>query len=165
MFRFRAPAVLFRRQLVRFSSSNHRDNVKSFFTDDLFTDTEIKNFFKKYSSELEGLKPSQDILKLLSSSPVVKDIGHGVKAIDFDKQKFPAAVKPFGYGTMSHTLYERSFYPELLAQMHTLENVALVGSAGTSKSTFQYWLLYKYLQGMFTNYRADVLFFFFFFLQ
>ena len=148
MFRFRAPADLFRRQLVRFSSSKHGDNVKSFFTDDLFTDIEKKDFFDDYSSELRCLKPSQDILKLLSSSPVVTDIG-GVKAIDFDKQNFPAVWMPFGYGTMSHTLYERSFYPELLAQMHTLRNVALVGSAGTSKSTFQYWLLYKYLQGMF----------------
>ena len=104
---------------------------------------------------MEGLDPSQDILKLLSSSPVVTDIGHGVKAIDFDKQKFPAAWGPFGYEIMSHTVYERSFYPELLAQMHTCENVALIGSAGTSKSTFQYWLLYKYLQGTVTNYRAD----------
>ena len=103
----------------------------------------------------KGLDPSQDILKLLSSSPVLTDIGHGVKSIDFDKQKFRAAVKPFGYGTMSHTLYERSFYPELLAQMHTCRNVALIGSAGTSKSTFQYWLFYTYLQGTVTNYRAD----------
>jgi hypothetical protein len=134
--------------------------VKPFFTNDLLrTDTAQKYFFDDYSSELRGLDPSRDILKLLSSSPVVTDIGHGVKAIDFAKQKSPAAWKPFGYGMMSHTLYERSFYPELLAQIHTLDNVALVGSAGTSKSTFQCWLLYKYLQGMFTNYRADVSFF------
>ena len=142
--------------MMRFSSSKHSDSVKSFFTGDLFiTDTDQKDFFKRYISKLTGRDPSLDILKLLSSSPVVTDIGHGVKAIDFDKQKFPAALKPLGYGTMSHTVYERSFYPELLVQMHTCENVALIGSAGTSKSTFQYWLLYKYLQGTVTNYRAD----------
>ncbi len=157
MFRFRAATILFRRQLMRFSSSKHRDRVESLFTNDLFkTATSRRDFFDEYISKLKGLEPSVDILKLLSSSPVVTDIGHGVKAINFDKQKFDAAFKPFGYGTMSHTVYERSFYPELLAQIHTCENVALIGSAGTSKSTFQYWLLYAYLQGTaVTNYRAD----------
>ena len=138
---------------MRSSSTQHSDNVESFFTDDLFsTATAQKYFFDDYISELRCLDPSQDSLKLLSSSPVVTDIGHGVKAIDFDEQKFPAAWGPFGYEIMSHTVYERSFYPELLAQVHTCENVALIDSAGTSKSTSQYWLLYKYLQGTVTNY-------------
>ena len=141
---------------MRFRSSKHTDIVESFFPEDLFKPATLqRDFFDEYISKLKGLEPSLDILKLLSSSPVVTDIGHGVKAIDFDKQKFPAAWDPLGYEIMSHTVYERSFYPELLAQMHTCRNVALIGSAGTSKSTFQYWLFYTYLQGTVTNYRAD----------
>jgi hypothetical protein len=47
-----------------------------------------------------------------------------------------------------NVLFERDFYEDLLQSIGQENSVALIGSAGTSKSTFLFWYIYKAIQAM-----------------
>ena len=77
----------------------------------------------------------------------VEDLGYGVTAITIESNTL---IDPFEYELAPYTLYERSWYEDLLTSMYARQqlSIALIGSAGTSKSTWQFWYLYRVLQAI-----------------
>ncbi len=77
----------------------------------------------------------------------VTEIGEGVKAIEISAEDIP---EPFECEIANRVLYERSWYEQLLQAIHNRHrnHLVLMGSSGISKSTWQFWYIYRVLQAM-----------------
>jgi hypothetical protein len=87
-----------------------------------------------------------DLLKALHQPKKVEELDNNITAITISSK----LVKPFEYTVAPFTLYQRHWYEDLLASINgrTVDGLVLIGSAGTSKSTWQYWYLYRVLQAI-----------------
>jgi len=56
-----------------------------------------------------------------------------------------AKLKFFECGVQPTVLFVRKFYESLFEATRRYKNIALIGSAGTSKSTFQHYILWNYV--------------------
>jgi hypothetical protein len=79
-------------------------------------------------------------------NPIVESLEHGVKAITFNShvKLFPNAMGP-------NTLYERWWYEDLFKAFWSRGAMSdaskvLIGNPGTSKSTWQFWFLFRLVQ-------------------
>ena len=76
----------------------------------------------------------------------VEELEHKVRAISIRS----GLESPFETAIGNHILYERFWYEQLLESIlaRTVRGCALIGSAGTSKSTYQFWVIYRMLQAV-----------------
>ncbi len=101
------------------------------------------NSCSRKESALVKYSDGSDLLRALCNA-VVSDIGQGVKAIDIQSK----LLEPFECSVGTHTLFERWWYEDLLKSINNClrDKVILIGSSGTSTSTWQFWYLYRVLQ-------------------
>ena len=87
-----------------------------------------------------------DLLTALCNPEKVEHLAGNVTAITISSNN----STPFGYSIAPFTLYQRYWYEDILASINNrlLRSIALIGSAGTSKSTWQYWYIYRTLQSI-----------------
>ena len=82
------------------------------------------------------------------SDPKVEELPYGIKAITINETTAECSM---GWLNGPNTLYERWWYNDLFAALFlkgSTPSKCLIGSPGTSKSVFQYWLLYRVLRAM-----------------
>ena len=137
--------------------SMSRKEIAAFFKDDWFKNSWRREWF------LEDVKlryiPKNDLLVALSTpasitndrssqatSFWVEELEHKVRAISIRS----GLTNPFETAIGNHVLYERFWYEQLLESIlaRTVRGCALIGSAGTSKSTYQFWVIYRMLQAV-----------------
>jgi hypothetical protein len=94
--------------------------------------------YKSFSPKLD--KELTAILKGMASA-TVEDLDNGVRAIRLgDGARIGDMIS-------GGTLYERLFYPQLVSKIRTARRrVCLISNPGTGKSTFQYYLLARYVK-------------------
>lgn len=132
------------RQGTALASTNDVSFLSSFTSDMFFSNLEEKIF----KSETQGRlwKRGEDLLTALTN-PKIELLNHNITAISINSPNadlLPCAVCP-------NVLYERWWYERLFTamfQIPTSRSEVLIGSEGTSKSTFQFWLIYRLLQWM-----------------
>lgn len=115
----------------------------SWFTSDLFASDNDEFLFRHGTKDL--LWTEDDLLESFTQSNIVEILDHNVTAITIQS----ANARPFECKVSPNTLYERWWYEQLFAAIFdtkTTSSRVLIGSSGTSKSTFQFWLLYRILQ-------------------
>ncbi len=124
--------------------SDRQNAFKSALRGNWFRSNEHKLLFQKIVSSCEVVDGG-DLLRALCNG-VVTDLGNDVKALDIQSQ----LSRPFECSIGTHTLFERWWYEDLLKAIHdcVMDNVILIGSSGTSKSTWQFWYLYRVLQAI-----------------
>jgi hypothetical protein len=95
-------------------------------------------------------EPENDLLQAFAEASV-EDLGHpsNVKAI-----MLPSDVsRPLGVEIVANVQFERPFYDDLLAQVRKCrQGAAVIGSTGTSKSTWLHWLIHKAVQASIGKY-------------
>jgi hypothetical protein len=117
------------------------DEIQKLFRQDLFKSPNYFHHFMKM--ELIFDLAGTYLLEGMSESNR-EIIGEGVTAIILDKD---VSVEP---GALAQSeIYERDFYESLFSSIRKASyGVCLVGSTGTSKSTYQFWLLNRYIQAV-----------------
>mmetsp|Transcript_18934 Transcript_18934/g.17179 ORF Transcript_18934/g.17179 Transcript_18934/m.17179 type:complete len:545 (+) Transcript_18934:59-1693(+) len=108
------------------------------------------NLIKQYVDDIDAFdnikgdikydKESSQLLKDLSESTKIQLL-HGVNAIMLGNN----GVLPFDDSYCANTIFERSFYSDLLKCLNENNNRILIGNPGTSKSMFQYYYLVRLL--------------------
>lgn len=134
------------------NSADHAD-----FKDEWFVSPkERKSFLRKYEPELnddndllEALcTPADKVVEDKNCTPCfkVENLDYGVRAISIQSQ----LEDPFECQVGFDTLFERIWYNSLLdsIQQRGKRSCVLIGSAGTSKSTYQFWYLFRVLQAI-----------------
>eukprot|EP01031_Cornospumella_fuschlensis_P029670 gene29670-35814_t len=142
------PVSIRGRQLT----SQQASSLEPLLEGDFFKNNSTKRKFKDLVIKHDVSRDDEygALLKALANPSRVEQLPHGVKAISLDKSQLGVLTRPFGIeGVGSRVLFERSFYSDLLATACGQEiGVALIGSAGTSKSTWLYWYVYKVVQAI-----------------
>jgi hypothetical protein len=105
-------------------------------------DAVLPDMCESYESAKPRINKSlTGLLKGLACS-TVDVVGEGVRAIRIGND----ASFLVGDGLAGNTIYERSFYPQLVSAIRGLSlRVILISNPGTGKSVFQYYLLARYL--------------------
>jgi len=108
------------------------------------------NLIKQYVDDIDAFdnikgdikydKESSQLLKDLSESTKIPLL-HGVNAIMLGNN----GVLPFDDSYCANTIFERSFYNDLLKCLYEDRCNILIGNPGTSKSMFQYYYLARLL--------------------
>jgi len=122
-------------------------SIEADFKPEWFIDSsERESFVENLRTYKIKLKKNNDLLSALCDPEKIEALEHNVTAITIKTN----LLKPFAYNIAPLTLYERYWYEDLLASINerALQSVALIGSAGTSKSTWQFWYLYRVLQSI-----------------
>lgn len=117
----------------------------SSFTPDMFSNNLKEKAFKS-QTQTRLWQQEEDLLSALTN-PKIELLNHNITAISIDS----SYEAPFECSVCPNILYERWWYERLFTamfQMPTNKSEVLIGSAGTSKSTFQFWLIYRLLQWM-----------------
>ncbi len=113
-----------------------------YFREDLF---KHPTSFNRFISKTQNIRFAKiDLLEKLADAHI-EQLEHNVTAITIDSLN----PKPIECRASPKTLYERWWYEKLLEaimQKDLKESTVLIGSEGTSKSTFQFWFLYRILQ-------------------
>ena len=111
------------------------------FKNEWFVDLESKDYFFRYAKITESF----NLLEPLSKAKVCALDNSTVKMLNIETD----SPKPFEYQLCPNTLFIRSFYDDLFNTMlSTMDGANLVGSAGTSKSTFQFYCIYKLMKAI-----------------
>ena len=120
--------------------------MKDYLCSEWFLNPASEARFRKTISEYDWVEST--LLQSLCD-PKVEELPYGIKAITIDQA---LAEYSMGWKVGPNTLYERWWYNDLFLNLFASETTqpskCLIGSAGTSKSTFQFWLLYRVLQAM-----------------
>eukprot|EP01031_Cornospumella_fuschlensis_P033141 gene33141-40097_t len=129
------------------------DSLDPLLDGDFYKSIDAKRLFKKRIIDSKVVRDDEyeALLKALANNSThVEELHHGIKAISVDRNQLGGLEMPFGIeGIGSHVLFERSFYNDLLAAVCGKRNgAALIGSEGTSKSTWLHWYLYKVMQAV-----------------
>jgi hypothetical protein len=123
-------------------------SVKHLYNLDVFKKNE-RDIFIRGACPID-YKPDNDLLRAFAEASV-EDLGHpsNVKAI-----MLPSNLsEPLGFDIAANMLFERPFYDDLLAHVRKCrQGAAVIGSTGTSKSTWLYWLIYKAVQASIAKY-------------
>ena len=137
--------VVVRRIVVwRVLDEGRRDDMRHFLHRGLFCDERRRiNFIQ---SQFRQAVNNRTFLPALLNAKVT-EIGEGVKAIEINAVDIP---EPFECEIANRVLYERSWYEQLLQAIHNRHrnHLVLMGSSGISKSTWQFWYMYRVLQAM-----------------
>ncbi len=119
------------------------DATLSYFREDLFKDS---TSFNRFISKTQNVRfTKSDLLEKLADAHI-EQLEHNVTAITIDSLEASPleCVAP-----PTKTLYERWWYEKLfetIMEKDVIESSVLIGTEGTSKSTFQFWVLYRILQ-------------------
>jgi hypothetical protein len=126
--------------VTKSSDPSTKEGKEALFKDEWFLSPYDKiNFL---SNTQLTYKPSDNLLSAFAKAEV-RDLKNGLKAISIAS----SLKKPFDSLLCPNVLFERSFYCDLFTEMRrSTEGCALIGSSGTSKSTFQYWFLFKVIE-------------------
>jgi hypothetical protein len=123
----------------RLQFSTHATASK--FKDEWFENPESKDYFFTKAE----IKKSFNLLESLSKAKICALDNSTVKMLNIKTD----SPKPFEYQLCPNTLFIRSFYDDLFNTMlSTMDGANLVGSAGTSKSTFQIYCIYKFMKAI-----------------
>jgi hypothetical protein len=102
----------------------------------------LPNKLKSYESAVPRIHDSLTALLKGLACSTVDVVGEGVRAIRIGNN----ATFLIGNALAGDTIYERSFYPQLVSAIRGLDRrVILISNPGTGKSVFQYYLLARYL--------------------
>jgi hypothetical protein len=129
-------------QMKSNESTIDSQSVKHLYNLDIFKEDE-KSIFIRDAGPID-YKPKNDLLRAFAEASV-EDLGHpsNVKAIVLPSN----LSEPLGFDIAAKMLFERPFYDDLLAHVRKCrQGAAVIGSTGTSKSTWLYWLIYKAVQ-------------------
>ena len=125
------------------SATAHDATLSFYFREDLFKDS---TSFNRFISKTQNVRfTKSDLLEKLAD-PHIEQLEHNVTAITIDSLE----ARPLECVTPpTKTLYERWWYEKLfeaIMQKSLKPSTVLIGTEGTSKSTFQFWFLYRILQ-------------------
>ena len=121
------------------------DDALRYFHNDLFKDSTSFDCFISDAQNVRFVK--SDILEKLADAHI-EQLEHNVTAItidSLDSEPIECNASP------ANTLYERWWYEKLfeaIMQKSVKRSTVLIGTEGTSKSTFQFWFLYRILQAI-----------------
>ena len=111
------------------------------FKTEWFVSIKLKNYFFKIAE----IEESFNLLEPLSKAKICALDNSTVKMLNIETDY----IDPFEYPICPNTLFIRSFYDDLFDKMlSTMDGANLVGSAGTSKSTFQFYCIYKLMKAI-----------------
>jgi hypothetical protein len=126
--------------VTKSSDPSTEEGKEALFKDEWFLSPDDKI---RFLSNTQLDYTSRDNLLSALAKVEVKDLKNGVKAISIAS----SLKEPFDSVLCPNVLFERSFYGDLLTEMRRPKaGCALIGSSGTSKSTFQYWFLFKVIE-------------------
>lgn len=130
-------------QHLQSSSLSHAELL---FKDDLFTSSTEKDLFLKSASP--SLDGNLQLLELLSEAKVRRLANVEILKLPPNPAYF--YVRPFDYRFCPDILYIRPVYKSLFKKIDSIPSASinLVGSEGTSKSTFQFYMIYEYLKAI-----------------
>jgi hypothetical protein len=117
------------------------EDLSNKFKTEWFENPESKDYFFQ---EIK-IKKSFNLLEPLSNAKVCTLDNSTVKMLNIETD----SIEPFEYPICPNTLFIRSFYDDLFDTMlSTMDGANLIGSAGTSKSTFQFYCIYKLMKAV-----------------
>jgi hypothetical protein len=126
-------------------------NLEEAFPVSLFrNEVSQKQFFKFCGlNALEYSYNSSYLLRRLAEADVstVGPENLGLKAVTMAGDATLLGKAPLGFPLMPYTIFKRDFYSDFLQEVYRSQKVLILGTAGVSKSTWQFVYLHSLLTG------------------
>jgi hypothetical protein len=127
-------------------------SLENAFPVSLFRNKNAQDRFFDYCREngVDYSHNSSYLLHRLANADVstIGPVNLGLTAINVSGNERLLGEQPLGFPLLPYTLFKRDFYGDFLSEVFKSRNVLILGTAGVSKSTWQFVYLHHLLTGM-----------------